>query len=614
MKVNQTLDKIQSDILLAIEQLGYPALDRSSLVVTPCKKEFSKDFTLVTFGLAKTLRINPETLASSLGSLLISNRVIGSFEVVKGFLNFSMSDAFWVECMHLLKKSSPTGQVSSDESLRYLIEYCSPNTNKPLHLGHVRNILLGWSVTQILKAAGHEVSTTQVINDRGIAICKSMLAWKKFAHGDTPQTSGIKPDHFVGDYYVLFEQKFRDEYSEWQQSDSAEESFSRLKKDNESKVDFFKRFKNEYFTKFSKLGNEASEMLRNWEAGDSATLDLWKQMNHWVYDGFKQTQDLLGVSFDSTYYESKTYLLGKDIVQKGLNDGVFHRSEDGAVFIDLTDAGLDKKILLRSDGTSIYITQDIGTAMQRHEIHHADKYVYVVADEQDYHFQTLFEILKRLNVPFAEGLYHLSYGMVELPSGRMKSREGTVVDADDLIKEVYSEAQKSASERGELESLSESERERVIFQIALSALKYYLLKVHPKKRMIFDPTESVDLQGHTGPYILNAYVRIQSVLRKADTNEFKVPAEIVQAERELLNSLLQYPKVIQESARQLDPSHLANYLYQMAKDFHRYYHDYRILNAETEELKSWRLSLIDQFGQYLKHGMNCLGIQMPDRM
>lgn len=614
MTTSQIFNRIQSDILLVMGQLDYALPDKSELVITPCKKEFGKDFTLVTFGLAKSLKLNPETLANSLGAKLLSNGLIESFDVVKGFLNFSMPKTFWLEFMHLLNASQPEDQVISGSSSRYLVEYCSPNTNKPLHLGHVRNILLGWSVSQILKAAGHQVSTTQVINDRGIAICKSMLAWKKYSSGATPQSTGIKPDHFVGDYYVLFEQKFREEYVAWQESEAGEECYINLKKENEAKADFFKRFKNEYFIKHSVLGKEASEMLRNWEAGDPETMDLWNQMNQWVYDGFRQTQDLLGVSFGSTYYESKTYLLGKDIVQKGLAEGVFSKAEDGSVYIDLTDAGLDKKILLRSDGTSIYITQDIGTAIQRHEIHKADKYIYVVADEQDYHFQTLFEILRRLKLPFADGLYHLSYGMVELPTGRMKSREGTVVDADDLINEVFSEARTSASERGELEILSAADKEKIIFQIAMSALKYYLLKVHPKKRMVFDPSESVDLQGHTGPYILNAYVRIQSVLRKSEMNELLEPSEIVHAERELLNLLMQYPKVIQEAARQLDPSHLANFLYQMAKDFHRYYHDYRILNAETAELRSWRLALIAQFGKYINHGMTCLGIQMPDRM
>lgn len=613
-KIHDIIEDLHRHVHVVLTRLSDQPIEINELVITPCKKEFAKDFTLVLFGLAKKLRKNPEVLGDELGKALMENQSIQSYEVIKGFLNFSLPDQFWIDLVNSLQGNSVEEQIKLDKTYKYLIEYCSPNTNKPLHLGHVRNILLGWSVYLIQKSLGHEVFTTQVINDRGIAICKSMLAWTKFGEGQTPESTGIKSDHFVGDYYVLFETKFREEYLTWQNSEEGKLAFENSKKADESEADFYKRFKNEYFSKISPLGQEASEMLRQWERGDEAIISLWSRMNQWVYDGFEKTQNLLGVSFDFSYYESQTYLLGKDLIQKGLDKGVFQKSEDGAVFVDLTDAGLDKKFLLRSDGTSIYITQDLGTATQRHLNHGADRYIYIVADEQDYHFQVLFEILRRLEVPFSDGLYHLNYGMVELPTGRMKSREGTVVDADDLINEVIREASVMAQERGELENLSKEDKDKVISQIGLSALKYQLLKVHPKKRMIFDPTESVDLQGNTGPYIMNAYVRIQSILRKTENLEKSQPNLILQEEKDLLNLLIHYPKAIQEAGHSLDPSQLANYVYQMAKDFHKYYHDVRILNAETQEAKLWRLNLIGIFSNYLSHGMSCLGIEMPDRM
>ncbi|MEO6691973.1 MAG: arginine--tRNA ligase, partial [Saprospiraceae bacterium] len=462
---------------------------------------------------------------------------------------------------------------------------------------------------------GHDAYTTQVTNDRGIAICKSMLAWKLYGDGTTPKSTGIKGDHFVGNYYVLFETKFKLEYKDWQVTEKGKITFDSNKKPEENSETFYTRYKNDYFNNFSILGQSAKEMLLKWERGDVETKDLWSQMNSWVYEGFHQTFAKLNVRFDSNYYESNTYLLGKNIIEKGLKDNVFVKDSDNSVWIDLTDVGLDRKIVLRSDGTSVYITQDLGTADERHKHHQADQYIYVVADEQDYHFKVLKESLKKLKMPYAEGIHHLNYGMVELPTGRMKSREGTVVDADDLIEEVIHEASLVAGERGELEELSEAAKHEVITKIGMSALKYFMLKIQAKKRMIFNPSESVDMQGHTGPYIANAYVRIQSILRRKNPEkEYSIPEKIEKAEKSLIMLCLDYPHIMEEAGRQLDPAHLANYLYQLAKDFHKYYHDFRILNAETEQIINWRLILCKTIGQYLEHGMSCLGIEMPDRM
>jgi arginyl-tRNA synthetase len=498
-----------------------------------------------------------------------------------------------------------------------LVEFSSPNTNKPLHLGHIRNILIGWSVSKILKAAGFDVFRVQIINDRGIAICKSMLARKIWGADKTPQNTGIKGDFFVGSYYVLFEQKFQEEYAKWQLTAEAREVLESKKKEDQSEVAFFKSYKDLYFNAYSELGKQAGEMLRNWEAGEKETIATWLQMNQWVYAGFDHTYQLLGVHFDKLYYESQTYLLGKDIVQEGMEKSVFYKEADGSVWIDLTDVKLDKKVVLRKDGTSVYITQDLGTAALRYDDFKANKMIYVVADEQNYHFQVLFEIAKKLKVPYAEGLHHLSYGMVDLPTGKMKSREGTVVDADDLIAEVVLEARKNSEERGVLADLSDAERSEIIRKIGLAALKYFIIKVQPQKRMTFDPKESVDMQGQTGPYIQNAFVRIQSVLRKAgefDANKAGNYLEFVLEEREIIQQLYQYPNVIEESALQYDPSAIANYAYALAKNYHRFYHEHSILKADDLAVRSFRLCMSKAVGSVLNHSMNLLGIEMPDKM
>jgi arginyl-tRNA synthetase len=458
----------------------------------------------------------------------------------------------------------------------------------------------------------------QIINDRGIAICKSMLAWQKFGEGKTPQNTGIKGDHFVGDFYVLFENKFQEEYQSWQTTNDANELL-KSKKISEDKVsEFFKGYKNQYFNENSTLGKEARELLLKWEAGDDEAVNLWKMMNGWVYEGFDTTYNALEVNFHKNYYESDTYLLGKNAVEVGLERGVFVKENDGSVWCDMTDIGMDRKIVLRSDGTSVYITQDLGTAMKRYEDFGTEKMIYTVADEQDYHFKVLFEILKRLKEPYATGLYHLSYGMIDLTTGKMKSREGNVVDADDLINEVIQTASANAQERGELNELSNEQQKEIVRKIAMSALKFFIIKVQPKKRMTFNPEESLDMQGQTGPYVLNAYVRVSSLFRKGG-NEINLhnhlrPNNIETIEKDIIKLILSYPDKIKEAADQYDPSTIANYCYALAKDFHRYWHEVRILSADNIQDKEFRLVLSYLTGQILKSGMNLLGIEMVDRM
>ncbi|MEP7195383.1 MAG: arginine--tRNA ligase [Saprospiraceae bacterium] len=597
----------QSDFSLSVSEV--------EITLSTCKKEFEGDYTLILFPWVKKLSKSPADLAEKIGQHLVESKTITKFNLISGFLNISLPEEFWFNQLLELSQDSIKNRITTTHPEKYLIEYCSPNTNKPLHLGHVRNILIGWSVYTVLKELGHEVFSTQVINDRGIAICKSMLAWTLFGNGTTPESSGIKGDHFVGDYYVLFENKFREEYKNWQSTEEGIRVFKESSQTTESQEDFFAKYKNNYFNNYSLLGKSATEMLIKWENGDPATNDLWKMMNSWVYSGFEESFIKLGVKFDSYYYESETYLLGKDIIEKGLQEGVFIREADNSIWIDLTDVGLDKKIVLRSNGTSVYITQDLGTINERHKHYNAEHYVYVVADEQDYHFKVLKESMIKLKMPYAQSIEHLNYGMVELPSGKMKSREGNVVDADELIDEVIHEATQSAGERGELSELTEVDKNKIIRKIGMSALKYFILKVQAKKRMVFNPSESVDMQGHTGPYIVNAYVRIQSILRRRNAENLSItPEKLTESEKGLINLCLEYPNMLKETGEQLDPANLANYLYQLAKDFHKYYNEFRIVNAETEAIINWRLNLSACIGQYLEHGMYCLGIEMPERM
>ena len=606
-------EHIQAAVAAAVKRSFDADIEASRILVQPTRKEFEGDYTAVIFPLVKQLRQAPEALGNAIGEDLVANDPdIAGFSVVKGFLNLSLSDTYWG---NVLKRISTTSDwwKCPPQGGKAMVEFSSPNTNKPLHLGHIRNILLGWSMSRILEAVGVDVVKVQIVNDRGIAICKSMLAWQKFANGETPESAGVKSDHFVGQWYVRFDKELGIEYEKWQETDTAKD----LAESAEDKEAFFKKYKNTYFNEHSQLGREAREMLLKWEANDPEVRALWQQMNNWVYAGFDSTYESMKVEFDKLYYESDTYLLGLKLVDEGLEKGVFYRKDDGSVWIDLEDVGMDQKIVLRSDGTSVYLTQDLGTAQLRYEDFGTERMIYVVGDEQNYHFKVLFECMKRLGAPYADGLFHLSYGMVDLPDGKMKSREGTVVDADDLMEEVYQEARKAASERGEIAQLEEEEQEEILRRISLSALKYFIIKVEPKRRMTFNPAESVDMQGQTGPYIQNAYVRIQSILRKAQqsASDGTGSAYVLNTEeRNLLATLLGYTQVVEQAAEQYNPGAIANYCYQLAKALHRYYHEFRILNAETDAARSARLQLIEQIGVALREGMYLLGIEMPSRM
>jgi len=611
------VDPVKDILTLAVttlDDLYGLKVEPQSLVISPTRPEYEGQYTLVTFPLAKQLKKSPEEVGAAIGEALVNMRtLISGFQAVKGFLNLSLSDTYWMSVVEYLEGNAESWKSPAKDE-RVLVEFSSPNTNKPLHLGHIRNILLGWSTSKILEAAGYSVVRVQIVNDRGIAICKSMLAWQRFCAGDTPESTGVKPDHFVGQWYVRFEEEFRKEYSAWQSSADGMSKLNELGEGKDAQT-FFAGYKNTYFNEISALGLQAREMLKQWEAGDPETIALWKRMNSWVYAGFDETYARLGVEFDKLYYESDTWELGKEMVMQGLAKGAFYRKDDGSIWVDLEDLGLDKKILLRSDGTSVYITQDLGTAHLRYQDFKAQRMVYVVADEQDYHFQALFGTLKKLNEPYADGLYHLNYGMVDLPSGKMKSREGTVVDADDLMDTVFEEARKAAADRGEIDGMEDAERQDILRKISLAALKYFILRVDPRKRMLFDPAESVDLQGQTGPYIQNAYVRIRSILaRTTQMSESDDGYTMNQDEKRLLSEVLALPETIRQAANQYSPALLAQYCYNLAKAFHRYYHDYRVLNAETEQARTFRIRLVTQVADVLRNAMELLGIEMPEKM
>lgn len=613
----QILSEIRKGIVAALSSKYDHEISVESVLISQTRKEFVGDYTVVVFPYVKALKSNPVEIGNSLGKFVVEKSdFISDFNVVKGFLNFSLTHDFWKNQLVDISQNDHFGSHPKNGK-KVLVEFSSPNTNKPLHLGHIRNILLGWSCSQILEKAGYEVIKTQIINDRGIAVCKSMLAWQKFGNGETPENSNTKGDHLVGKYYVLFDQKIKEEYSAWQISEEGESVFNKLKKEGQLEEEFFKGYKNTYFNEFSVLGNEAKDMLLAWEAQDEGIRNLWMMMNSWVYGGFKGTYEKLGVSFDKLYYESDTYLLGKKIVEEGLAKKIFFKEEDGSIWADLEDAGMDKKIILRSDGTAVYMTQDMGTAQVRNHDFGVDKMVYVVGDEQDYHFKVLFEIIKRLDEPYANDMHHLSYGMIDLPTGKMKSREGTVVDADDLVEEVIEEARKSSAERGELGEMDKEEQEDILRKIGLAALKFMIIKIQPKKRMIFDPKESVDMQGQTGPYVQNAYVRIKSILRRYDAEvieAFDDYTELNEFELALLKEVVEYPSLILEAAENLDPSAIANFAYNLAKTYHRFYHEVRILSAETESAKAFRLELSMVVAKVLAGSMSLLGIEMPEKM
>ena len=613
----EVLSLIKNAVQNAVRDAFDHELELDAIKLTATKKEFEGDFTFVVFPLVKNLRQGPEQIAVAIGDKLKEgSEYIDDYNVVKGFLNLELSNPFWLRSLSQIRGED--FMMAEKHGKKMMVEFSSPNTNKPLHLGHIRNILLGWSMAQIAENRGYDVIKTQIINDRGIAVCKSMMAWKLFSDGATPETTGKKGDHFVGDYYVKFDKAIQKEYADWQANEGIE-FYNSNKKEDESQEAFFKRYKNQYFNDNSKLGRDTKDMLIRWENGDPETVELWKMMNSWVYSGFDQTYKELGVEFDTINYESETYLLGKESVEKGLSDGVFFKKDDGSVWIDLEDVKMDKKIVLRSDGTSVYMTQDIGTAQMRYKEHGIDSMVYVVGDEQDYHFKVLFEILKRLGEPYADHLHHLSYGMVDLPTGKMKSREGTVVDADDLIAEVINEAKQGSSERGGVAHLTDEEQNNIFRKIGLAALKYFIIKINPKKRMVFDPKESVDMQGTTGPYIQNAYVRIRSVIRKAESQGFEKMDyssgfKSNEQDRAILSMMLSYPEVIDEALLSYDPSVIANFCYALAKAFHRYYHDNILFDPSNLEESSYRIELAETISNVLENAMALLGIEMPDYM
>lgn len=610
---------IQAAVATAVESLYGEATEAAKIQVNNTPADFPGDYSVVVFPFVKIAKKAPDATAAELGEYLQQHVPdIKSWNVVKGFLNLEISDVYWSRFLESVVANPAFGNQPANGK-KVMVEYSSPNTNKPLHLGHIRNILLGWSCSRILESVGYEVVKTQIINDRGVAICKSMLSWLKFGEGKTPESEGIKSDHFVGDWYVLFEQKSKQEYEQWQGTAAAKSIFETKGKPEQTEKDFFKEYKNKWFNDHSVLGAEVREMLLKWESHDPDTMALWKKMNNWVYQGFDKTYADLGVAFDKLYYESDTYLLGKDIVEEGLAKEVFYKKDDGSVWVDLTAAGLDHKVVLRADGTSVYITQDLGTARMRFHELGCEQFVYVVADEQNYHFQVLFETLKRLGEPYADGLHHLSYGLVELPTGRMKTREGTVVDADDLIAEVVRLANEQSSERGEAEGISAEDRQENLRRVGMGALKFFITKVHPKRKMIFNPEESVDLQGQTGPYIQYSFVRINGLMQRVAKDQVDLGAaaeyrDIQPQEKELLVALHEFPGIVQAAAKEFDPSLVANFCYALAKSYHRFWHDLSIFNAGDDATKAFRLTLSKAVGQVLKNGMGMLGIEMPARM
>ncbi|WP_298615491.1 arginine--tRNA ligase [uncultured Odoribacter sp.] len=589
---------LTSKVIEAVKECYGVEVEADKIQLQATRKEFAGDLTVVVFPFTRFSKKSPEETGKQLGEYLKEHiDEIRDYNVVKGFLNIEISSAYWLGILNEAAEDPRYGYCHSSSGHSYMIEYSSPNTNKPLHLGHIRNNLLGWSVSEIQKANGHEVRMVNLVNDRGIHICKSMIAWKKFANGATPASTGMKGDHFVGDYYVRFDKEYKAEIRQLMEKGIEEE---------EAK-------------KQAPILLEAQEMLRKWEAGEEETVKLWRTMNDWVLKGFDETYRLMGVGFDKVYFESQTYKKGRDLVLKGLAEGVLYRKETGSVWADLAADGLDQKLLLRDDGTSVYMTQDIGTAYERFSEFDMDEMIYVVGNEQNYHFQVLSLICGKLGFEWAGKIRHLSYGMVELPEGKMKSREGTVVDADDLMQEMICTARETSQELGKLEGYSEAEAEEVYRKVALGALKYFILKVDPKKTMMFNPKESIDFNGNTGPFIQYTYARIQSILRKAAGNGMKVEQtdihlEISDKEQDLIKWIAKLPAVVKEAGETYSPALLANYSYELAKEFNQFYHDFSILKEEDGALRNFRLLLAKECGEAVKNAMGMLGIEMPERM
>lgn len=592
--------RLQEVIINAIDSLYGQVVTAGQLSLQKTKKEFEGHYTLVVFPFLKMSKKGPEQTAQEIGEWLKANASeVSSFNVIKGFLNLTIATACWIDVLNEVHAAENYGITKAyDNSPLVMVEYSSPNTNKPLHLGHIRNNLLGFALSEVLKANGNRVVKTNIVNDRGIHICKSMLAWQKWGNGETPESSGKKGDHLVGDYYVMFDKHYKAELAELQSKGLSKEEAEAQ----------------------STLMAEARNMLRLWEAGDLEVVSLWENMNSWVYAGFDETYKRLGVDFDKIYYESQTYLDGKETVLEGLQKNIFYKKDDGSVWADLTADGLDHKLLLRSDGTSVYMTQDIGTAKLRFDDFPINTMVYVVGNEQNYHFQVLSILLDKLGFEFGKGLVHFSYGMVELPEGKMKSREGTVVDADDLVDEMIATAKETSQELGKLDGVSEEEANNIARMVGMGALKYFILKVDPKKNMTFNPKESIDFNGNTGPFIQYTHARIQSILRKAAEQGISIPttlsADISLSVKEegLVQQVAEYASIVKQAGDEYNPALIANYIYDLVKEYNQFYHDYTILKEENADLKNFRLILSDNVGRVVKSGMSLLGIEVPDRM
>ena len=603
---------IESEIIAAVVQAVKECYGQdvptTMVQLQKTKAEFEGNLTLVVFPFLKLSRLKPEDTAQQLGDYLAQHcKVVQSFNVVKGFLNLTIAPAAWISLLNRIDSEPRFGEKAvNEQSPLVMIEYSSPNTNKPLHLGHVRNNLLGWSLAQIMEANGNRVVKTNIVNDRGIHICKSMLAWKKWGNGATPESTGKKGDHLIGDYYVAFDQHYRAELAELT---------AKFKAEGMTDEEAEKRAKED-----SPLMKEAHDMLVRWEQGDEEVRALWKKMNDWVYQGFDETYKAMGVGFDKIYYESETYLEGKAKVEEGLAKGLFFRKPDGSVWADLSNEGLDQKLLLRADGTSVYMTQDIGTADLRFKDYPIDKMIYVVGNEQNYHFQVLSILLDRLGFKWGKELVHFSYGMVELPNGKMKSREGTVVDADDLMEEMVSAARRTSEELGKFADMTENERNDIARIVGMGALKYFILKVDARKNMLFNPEESIDFNGNTGPFIQYTYARIRSIMRKAEAEGIVLPSVLPntlplnEKEVQLIQKLNSFETVVEQAGKDYSPSGIANYCYELTKDFNQFYHDYSILNAESAEAKTLRLALAKNVAKTIKNGMQLLGIEVPERM
>ena len=603
---------IESEIIAAVVQAVKECYGQdvptTMVQLQKTKAEFEGNLTLVVFPFLKLSKLKPEDTAQQLGDYLAKHcKVVQSFNVVKGFLNLTIAPAAWISLLNRIDSEPRFGEKTvNEQSPLVMVEYSSPNTNKPLHLGHVRNNLLGWSLAQIMEANGNRVVKTNIVNDRGIHICKSMLAWKKWGNGATPESTGKKGDHLIGDYYVAFDQHYRAELAELT---------AKFKAEGMTDEEAEKRAKEE-----SPLMKEAHDMLVRWEQGDEEVRALWKKMNDWVYQGFDETYKAMGVGFDKIYYESETYLEGKAKVEEGLAKGLFFRKPDGSVWADLSNEGLDQKLLLRADGTSVYMTQDIGTADLRFKDYPIDKMIYVVGNEQNYHFQVLSILLDRLGFKWGKELVHFSYGMVELPNGKMKSREGTVVDADDLMEEMVSAARRTSEELGKFADMTENERNEIARIVGMGALKYFILKVDARKNMLFNPEESIDFNGNTGPFIQYTYARIRSIMRKAEAEGIVLPTVLPdtlplnEKEVQLIQKLNSFEAVVEQAGKDYSPSGIANYCYELTKDFNQFYHDYSILNAESGEAKTLRLALAKNVAKTIKNGMQLLGIEVPERM